>query len=105
MLTKTQALRDFKRMLALPVGPTVTVGFNSETCTALKSTERKTVAVSVSGESFGDVFTLRIASDALTTLPTEKDVITVDGVEYQVAQTSYSGFEAVYKMTIFDEDS
>lgn len=105
MIGPEQVLTDFKRMLALPVGPTVTVGFNGETCTALKSTFRKSTSISPMGETYGDVFTLRIAADALTTLPTEKDVITVDGVEWQVAETSYSGFESIYKMLIFDEDA
>lgn len=105
MLTKAQARLDFLKLINTAHGTIVTLGFGGQTVSALKSTERKTIDISTMGETVGDTFSLRCVYDAFTTMPDEKDVVTVDGVEHQVGAVSYAGFGAICRITIFDEDA
>ncbi len=105
MLTRAQAKLDFLKLIAIPHGNIVTLGFNGSTVQALKGTERTSVDISSVGEIVGDTFTLRCVYDAFVTMPAEKDIVTVDGVEHQVGAVSFAGFGAVCRIIIFDEDA
>lgn len=105
MLDKTQAKKDFLKLISIPMGNVVTLGFGGSTVQALKGTERTSVDISSVGEVIGDTFTVRCVFDAFTTMPAEKDIVTVDGVEHQVGGVSFAGFGAVCRIVIFDEDA
>ena len=104
MLTIDQARKDFDKLLTVPCGTVVTVGFGGRTAQALKSTSRDSVTINEYGETIGTFFTIRMRSDAFNTMPKEKDTLTIDGTEFQVAENSLSGFGGIYRAHILDKD-
>ncbi len=89
-----------------PHGELVTMVFNGVTAAkkGLKSTSVKTVQVTEMGEVVGDTFTVRLLVSDFATPPAEKDMITLDGTEYQIAETRYSGYGAILRLFILDGD-
>lgn len=96
------------------------VGFGDAAAVrGLKSTAVKTADISDMGETIGDMFSVRIATSDFTPAPAEKDIVTLTPVipgnginftlgaakDYQVAETRYSGFGAILRLFILDEDA
>ena len=71
----------------------------------IKSTSNRTLEISEYGEKVGNMFTIRFLTDDLTTLPAEKDIIALDGTEYQVAEVHFSGLGQIVRVYCLDEDA
>ena len=104
MLAIDQARLDLDKLITVPCGTVVTVGFGGRTAQALKSTSRDSVTINEYGETIGTFFTIRMRSDAFTTMPKEKDTLSINGTEFQVAENSLSGFGGIYRAHILDKD-
>lgn len=106
MLNATQIKADFEKLRSADHehGQIVTLGHDGETCRALKSQQTKTVRIHDYGEDEGDMFSLRFLIDDFTIVPREKDVVTVDGVEYEVGEVRYSGLGQIIRIFCMDSD-
>lgn len=107
MLNAAQVRRDFNKLrdVAHEHGEVVVLGFAGRTCRALKSTQAKSVRIHEYGEEVGDLFTVRFLVTDFPTLPAEKDVVTVDGVEYQVGEVRFSAFGQIVRAFLMDGDA
>jgi hypothetical protein len=107
MIDATQIKADFNKLRDPnhEHGVIVTMGFGGQTCRAIKSTRVESVRLNDFGEEVGDLFTLRFLVTDFNTPPKEKDVVTVNGVEYQVGEVRTSGFGQIMRAYIIDEDS
>ena len=106
MISPAQIRTDFNKLRDPnhEHGVIVTMGFGGSSCRAIKSTRVESVRLNDYGEQIGDLFSLRFLVTDFSVIPKEKDVITVDGVEYQVSEIRTSGLGQIIRAYILDED-
>lgn len=107
MISTAQIKADFNKLRdpAHEHGQIVTLKFQNQECRAIRSTSSQTVRITDYGEIAGEMFTVRFLVDDLAPLPKEKDIVLLDGVDYQVAEVRTSGLGQIYRVYIMDEDA
>lgn len=106
MLTPAQVKSDFNKFRdeTHEHGAIAVVKFGGVSIRCLKSSKTKTVTIHEYGEDEQELFTLRFLIDDFPTPPVEKDVLDVDGTEYQVGEVRYSGFGQILRAYMIDVD-
>jgi hypothetical protein len=105
MITKAQLQKDFLKMFTYRPGDIVTVSFRGQEAQALRSAIQNSVRNEMMGEISILVANLRMLGDAMTIMPQDNDIVTVDGEGFQVATVSYSSFNATCKIAILDPNA
>jgi hypothetical protein len=107
MITPAQIRADFNKLRdpAHEHGQISILRFNGHECRAIRSTSNKTLEVHDYGEKVGFMFTVRFLVDDLPSLPAEKDIISLDGTEFQVAEVHLSAFGQIVRVYCLDEDA
>ena len=107
MLNAAQVRKDFEKLRSPnhEHGEVVSLQFGGRTVRAIRSTISAAVSIREYGEVVGQMFSLRFLVTDFVTPPKDKDIVVVDGVQYQVAEVRYSGFGQIVKIDILDEDA
>jgi hypothetical protein len=107
MIGPQQVRADFNKLRDPnhPHGEIQVMEFDGHKVRVIRSTSNKTLEIHDYGEKVGIMFTVRFLADDLPTLPAEKDIIKLDGVEFQVAEVHLSAFKQIVRVYCLDEDA
>lgn len=106
MINEAQAHKDFDALLAnMPKKSVKIIGFKGQSTRGIVSGKRLNVVSSAAGDVTVIGRSVRIKSSAFDPLPWDNDIITLDGEEFQVADTheAQGGFFA--KITILSKEA
>ena len=107
MIGPAQIRADFDKLRSTDHehGEIVALGFGGKIIRALKSAKTRSVTLHEYGEEEGDLFSVRFLVTDFDVIPHDKDVVTIDGEEYQVGEVRLSGFNQIARAFIMDVDS
>jgi len=107
MITPAQIRADFDKLRdpAHEHGQISVMSYGGHSCRVIRSTSNKTLEVHDYGEKVGVMFTIRFLADDIPHLPAEKDIISLDGTEFQVAEVHFSAFGQIVRVYCLDEDA
>jgi hypothetical protein len=107
MLTPAQIKADFDKLRdpRHPHGQIQIMEFGGSRVRVIRSTTNKTLEIHDYGEKVGSMFTIRFLVSDVSVLPEEKDIVNLDGVEYQVAEVHVSALGQIVRVYCLDEDA